>query len=190
MALEINPVLFARWTVREWHMVVRDVIEEMNLAFVERQAGRDGVHGRVAPTLVEKATVAVEGVEVINVRVRAQPVEVPDLEVGPEVAVVVGVAAVITQEAHRVVVGDVLRVRLDELLHALPQRGDRLDVLVQAEHEAVLLAVLRHELERVVADVAVELDARLHTPVPFVLHHQWVSEEEAGFVATHVAIAD
>lgn len=107
-----------------------------------------------------------------------------------EMAVVVGVATVVTQETHRVALDDVLGVILHELLRAVPEGGDGLDVFVEAEHEAVLLLILGHEAEGVVVDVAEELDARLDAPVPLVVHHQWLAEEEAGLEAAHVAVAD
>lgn len=107
-----------------------------------------------------------------------------------EVAVVVGVAAVIGKEAHRVALDNVLRVILHPLLGALPQSGDSLDVLVQRKSETVLLLVVGHEFESVVVNVAEELNAGLNTPVPLVIEHQGVAEEEAGLVATHVSVTD
>ena len=83
-----------------------------------------------------------------------------------------------------------LRVVLDELLDAVPKSRDGLDIFVETEHEAVLLLILGHEAEGVVVDVAEELDARLDAPVPLVVHHQWLAEEEAGLEAAHVAVAD
>jgi hypothetical protein len=105
-------------------------------------------------------------------------------------ALVVRLTAIVTKELHRVVLGDVLRVVFGEILCGVPQGRNGLDVLVQAEGEAVLLLLVGHELERVVVDVAVQLDAGLDPPVPFVVEHQRVAEEEAGFVAAHVPVAD
>ena len=55
----------------------------MDLLLLEHQTRGDGVHGRIAPALVEEAAVAVEGGEVVDVGVGSQPVEVANLEVGP-----------------------------------------------------------------------------------------------------------
>lgn len=106
-----------------------------------------------------------------------------------EVALVVGLTAILTDKLHGIATGNVLGVGLQELLHAIPERGDGVDVLVQTDNKAVLLVVLLHEAERVVANITVELDAGLHAPVVFVVHHQRVAEEEARLVAAHVAIA-
>lgn len=79
--------------------------------------------GGIAPALVKEAAVAVERFEEVEVGLRAQPVEVSDLEVGPldeyrvswnaeaswfqgwgretyEVTAVVGFAVVVAQPAH------------------------------------------------------------------------------------------
>lgn len=105
-------------------------------------------------------------------------------------AVVVCLSTVVAEEAHRVVLDNVLGVVLHELLGTIPQRGDGLNIFVQAQHKAVLLAVLLHEAEGIVVDIAEQLDAGLNTPVVVVVHHQWLAEEEARLKPTHVAVAD
>lgn len=106
-----------------------------------------------------------------------------------EVALVVGLTAILTDKLHGIATGDVLGVGLQELLHAIPECGDGVNVFVQTDDKAVLLIILLHEAERIVADITVELDAGLHAPVVFVVHHQRVAEEEARLVAAHMAIA-
>jgi hypothetical protein len=58
----------------EWHVIVGDIIEEMDLVFLEHQSSCDRVYWCVAPSFVEKATGVVERVEVIDVCLGAQPV--------------------------------------------------------------------------------------------------------------------
>ena len=105
-------------------------------------------------------------------------------------AVVVSVTTVVRKEAHGVTLDNVLGVVLHPLLGALPQGGNSLDIFVQGKGEAVLLLVVGHELESVVFNVAEELNAGLNAPVPFVIEHQGVTEEEAGLVTTHVSVTD
>lgn len=105
-------------------------------------------------------------------------------------AFVVGVSSVIAQEGHRVVGGDVLRMRLDKLLGAIPQCWDGLDVFVQTENKAVLFLVVLHILERIVMNVTKQFDARFDPPVVFKLVQQRMAEKEAGFESTHVSVAD
>lgn len=190
VALVVGACLLAGWAVGKRHVVVGDVVKKVEFILVEHDTSRDRVHRSVAPTLVEESTVVVEGVEEIDVSIAAEPVEVTNLEVGPEVAVVVGLAVVVAEEGHGVVLGNVLGELLHEALDTVPQSGDRLDVFVQTQHERVLLAIIGHELERVVIDVTEELNAGLDAPVPLVVKHQLVTEEEARLVATHVAVAD
>lgn len=79
---------------------------------------------------------------------------------------------------------------LDELLGAVPEGWDGLDVFVERKNERVLLLVVLHKLERIVGNVTEELDARLDTPVPLVIHQQGMPEEEARLISAHVAIGD
>lgn len=102
---------------------------------------------------------------------------------------VVCFSAIVTQEAHRVAFGNVLGASGHELLDAIPERGNGIKILVQAEHKAVLFVVLLHVSERVKGNVAEELDAGLHTPVVLIVEHQWMAEEEARLIAAHVAVA-
>lgn len=105
-------------------------------------------------------------------------------------AVVVLLSAVVTQEAHRVTLRDVLRVILHELLGRVPKSRNGFQVLVQTQDEAVLLLVVGHVLERVIVDIAEQLNARLNSPVPLVVQHRLLAEEEPRFKSAHVTIAD
>ena len=128
--------------------------------------------------------------EEVEVSLRSQPVETPDLEVGPKMAIIIGFTVVITQEVHRVIFGDMLRVSLDEFLSAIPQRRNRVSIFVQAQHKAVLFLVVLHELERIVLQIAEKLHAWLDAPVVLKLVHQGMAEEEAGLETTHMSITD
>jgi len=83
VAFQLHPFVVARRAVREWDVVIGDVIEEMEFFLFEQEGGGDGVHRGVAPSFVEEAAVVVERVEVVEVGLGAQPVEVADFEVGP-----------------------------------------------------------------------------------------------------------
>lgn len=73
MALQLSAQLLAGRAVREGDMVVGDVVEEVDLLLLEHQGRRNGVHGSIAPAFVEKATVLIKALEVVNVGLRAQP---------------------------------------------------------------------------------------------------------------------
>lgn len=53
--------------MREWDVVICDVIEEMDFVLVEEETSRNRMHWSVAPSLVEKSTVLVERLEEIDV---------------------------------------------------------------------------------------------------------------------------
>lgn len=74
-------------------------------------------------------------------------------------------------------------------LRTVPERRNRLHVFVEAEHETILLLVICHVLERVVGDVAVQLNTWLNAPVPFIVLHNFLAEEEARLESTHMPIA-
>jgi hypothetical protein len=190
VALVVKTVLLAGGAVGEGYVVIGDVVEEVDLVLLEHQGCSNRVDGGIAPALVEETAIVVEGFEVVDVGLGPEPVEIANLEIGPEVAVVVGLAVIVADELEGVILGDVLGEGLGEVLGGVPEGGDSLDILVQTEGEAVLLLVLGHELEGVVVDVAVQLDAGFYAPVPFVVEHQGVTEEEAGLVAAHVPVAD
>ena len=83
MAAKVNSGLFASGAVREWHVPVRNVVEEVNLVFPEEQAGRNGMNRGVSPPLVKESPILVERFKKVQVCRAAQPVQAANLEVGP-----------------------------------------------------------------------------------------------------------
>jgi len=104
--------------------------------------------------------------------------------------VVVGLSVVVRQESQRVVFSEMLRVLAHVGLDAVPEGWNCLNILVQAQYEAVLLSVIGHKLEGIVFDVAEQLNAWLDTPVPLVLEHEGVLKEKPRLVTTHVPVTD
>lgn len=69
--------------MRERDMVIGNVVEEVNLVFLEEQTSGDRVYRSITPSLVEEAAILVELVEVIRVGLGSKPIEIPNFEVGP-----------------------------------------------------------------------------------------------------------
>ncbi len=69
--------------MREGHVIIGDIVEEVDFLLLEEKTSGDGVHRSIAPAFVKEATVSIEGIEIIEVGRRPQPVEVSDLEIGP-----------------------------------------------------------------------------------------------------------
>jgi hypothetical protein len=67
--------------MREWNMVVGDLVPEVDLFFLQHQRGGNRVHGCVTPTLVEETTILVERREIVNVFLGSQPLQAANLEV-------------------------------------------------------------------------------------------------------------
>ncbi len=83
MAAEFQPEIFAGRAMSEGNVVVGNVVEEVEFVFLEEEAGGNGVDGGITPSLVEEATVLVEGLEKVEVGFGPEPVEVADFKVGP-----------------------------------------------------------------------------------------------------------
>jgi hypothetical protein len=81
VTLVVETVLLAGRTVGEGNVVVCNVIEEMDLLLLQHQRRGQRMDRRIAPALVEETTGVVEGLEVVDVLLGAEPVQVADLEV-------------------------------------------------------------------------------------------------------------
>lgn len=95
VALQVQSLLFVGRAMREWNVVVGNVVEKVNLLLLQHESCCDGVDRSVTPALVEESAILVEGLKVLDVCWAAQPVQVADFKVGPEMAVVVRVSAII-----------------------------------------------------------------------------------------------
>lgn len=77
----VETILLASWAMGKGNVVIRDVVEEVNLVFLQHQASCDGVNRRIAPALVEETSSMVKRCEKVNVCVGAEPIEVAYLKV-------------------------------------------------------------------------------------------------------------
>ena len=83
MTAKLCSNTLSRGAVGEWDVVVRNVVEEMDLFLLEHETCGNRVHWSITPSLVKETTVLVQSIKVINVRLRAQPVQATNLKVGP-----------------------------------------------------------------------------------------------------------
>jgi hypothetical protein len=65
MALQIQPCLLASRAVRERDVVIRDIVEEMDLFFLQEKTGSDRMNRGISPTFVEEPSILVESFKVI-----------------------------------------------------------------------------------------------------------------------------
>lgn len=68
MTPQLESKIFARRTVCERHVVVGDIVEEMDLVFGQQKARGNRMDRRVPPSFIEESTVLVETLEKVNVR--------------------------------------------------------------------------------------------------------------------------
>jgi len=80
-ALQIKLSLLSSWAMSEWNMIIGDVVEEVNLLFLQEKSGGDRVYWSITPTFIKESTILVERLEEIYVRLAAEPVEIADFEV-------------------------------------------------------------------------------------------------------------
>lgn len=66
-AFQVQSSLPPRRAMREWYVVIGDVIEEMDFLLLEQKCGRNRVHRSVAPSFVEESAVFVKGFKKIDV---------------------------------------------------------------------------------------------------------------------------
>ena len=71
MTFQFQSQILACWTMSERYVVIGNVVEEMNLFLFQHQSGGNGMHWSVAPSFVEKATVVIERIKVVNVGLRS-----------------------------------------------------------------------------------------------------------------------
>lgn len=67
MTLQFQPRVLSSRTVREWHVIVRDIVEEMDILLVQHQPSRDRVYGCVSPSFIKETTILVERSEEIDI---------------------------------------------------------------------------------------------------------------------------
>lgn len=53
--------------MREWDMVIGDIIEEMDLFFLQEETGSNRVDWSITPSLIEKSSILVKGFKEISV---------------------------------------------------------------------------------------------------------------------------
>jgi len=167
-AFPSRPFL-AFWTMCKVIVLVSDILKEMNLVFVLENSSGNTMYYRVSPTLVVEPATCFEVVKELCIRFASPEVHISDFKITPEVAQVVRSPAIVREETHRVVLGNVLRILFDKFLHRRPERRYCLHVFQHREGETIRFVVFFHIHERVVLDVTKVVDIGLDAPVVSVL---------------------
>jgi hypothetical protein len=100
VATKVQSSLLIGRAVSERNVVIGNILEKVNLLLLEEKTSSDRVDGRITPSLVEETTILVKRLKEIEVRLAAKPGQATNFKVGPEMALVVVLAAIVTEEAH------------------------------------------------------------------------------------------
>jgi hypothetical protein len=83
VALVVEAVAFVGRAVREWVVVICNIVEEVDLLFFQHQRSSERVNRCITPALVEEATSLIESLKIVDVLLGPEPVEVAYLKIGP-----------------------------------------------------------------------------------------------------------
>lgn len=83
MAAEFETQVLAGGTMGERDVVVSNIIEEVDLFFLEEQGGRDRVNRSITPSFVEETPFFVQEIKEVDVSFRSKPVQIAHFKVGP-----------------------------------------------------------------------------------------------------------
>lgn len=117
-------------------MSVPNIPKEMYLLLLRENRRRNRMHGCISPPLIIKPALSLQELEERTIRGGTPKVHISDLKIRPEVAKVVGGAAVIREEVHRVTVRNVFGVEGDELFNGVPESRDGLLPFEERDREA------------------------------------------------------
>lgn len=83
MTLKLRSKGFAGRAMRERNVVICNVVEKVELFFLQHEPGSDRVDGSIAPSLIEETTVLVQRLKIVDICLGAQPVQTTNFKVGP-----------------------------------------------------------------------------------------------------------
>ena len=150
----------------------------------------------VAPSLVEKASSAVQMRKVILICLAAPEIHVCNFKIAPEMACTVSVCFAIVlwpqfavdEPIQCVVFMEVLWMRGEEFDGLRPKCGDRLRRVEYIDVEAIGFVVVLHVMENVVVDVAEEFDLGFDAPIVADVFELRMMIEHATVPPTHLVI--
>ena len=83
VAAKVQPCLLTGWAVSKWHVVVGNLVPEVDLLLLQHDRSSNGVDWCITPPFIEETTIMVQRGEEVNVFLGSQPVQVANLKVRP-----------------------------------------------------------------------------------------------------------
>lgn len=140
-------------------VLVSNISEEPYLALRYEHGHTQSMYRRISKSLVVEAASSIQPVKVSFIRFAAEEVQIPNLEVREELAVVVVSAIVGVKQPVQVGIRMYqLWMGVDERASARPERRKGASVVEDIHVETVFHVVIAHEAEDIVVNVAEEVD--------------------------------
>lgn len=140
-------------------MLVSNIPKEPNLALRYEHSHTQSVYRRISKSLVVEASPSIQPVKVSFIRFAAEEVQVTNLEVGEELAIVVVSTIVGIKQPVQVGIRVYqLWMGIDERAGSRPEGRKGASVIKNVHVETVFHVVIAHEAENVVVNVAEEVD--------------------------------
>ena len=140
-------------------MLVSNIPKEPYLVLRHEHGHTQSMYRRISKSLVVEASPSIQPVKVSFVRFTAEEVQVPNLEIREELAVVVVSAVVGVKQPVQVGIRVYqLRVGVDEGAGTRPEGRKGSRVVEDVHVETVLDVIIAHKAEDVVVNVAEEVD--------------------------------
>lgn len=83
MAFIVQSLLLCCRTMCEWNMPVSNIVEKVYFLLLQQKARGNGMHRRIAPSLVKETAILIQHIEEIDVGFRSQPIKVTNFKIGP-----------------------------------------------------------------------------------------------------------
>lgn len=140
-------------------MLVSNISEEPYLALRHEHSYTQSMYRRISKSLIVESSSSIQPVKVSFIRFAAEEVQVPNLEVGEELAIVVVSAIVGIKQPIQVGIRVYqLWMGIDERSGSRPEGRERAGVVEDIHVETVLHVVVAHEAEDIIVNVAEEMD--------------------------------
>ena len=140
-------------------MLVSNISEEPYLALRHEHSHTQSMYGRISKSLIVEASSSIQPVKISFIGFAAEEVQVPNLEIGEKLAVVVVSAIMGVKQPIQISIRVYqLWMSVDERSGSRPEGRERAGVVEDIHVETVLHVVIAHEAEDIIVNVAEKMD--------------------------------
>ena len=140
-------------------VLIAHVPKEPDLTLRHKHSNAQRMNRRVSKSLIIEPAAPVQPLEVFFVRFTPEEVQIPNLEIGEELAVIIVATVVGVQKPVEVSIRmNKFRVCVDEGAGAGPERGEGACIVKDVHVEAIFHIIVAHEAKDIVVNVTKEVD--------------------------------